>query len=27
MEKTLVLVKPNAIQRGLVGDILTRFER
>ena len=27
MEKTLVLVKPDAIQRGLVGDILRRFER
>lgn len=27
MEKTLVLIKPNAIQRGLTGDIITRFER
>lgn len=27
MEKTLVLIKPNAIQRGIVGDIVTRFER
>ena len=27
MEKTLVLIKPNAIQRGLMGDIITRFER
>lgn len=27
MEKTLVLVKPNALQRGIVGDIITRFER
>lgn len=27
MEKTLVLIKPNALQRGLVGDIVTRFER
>lgn len=27
MEKTLILIKPNAIQRGLAGDILTRFER
>lgn len=26
-EKTLVLIKPDAIQRGLVGDILNRFER
>ena len=27
MERTLILVKPNAIQRGLIGDIITRFER
>lgn len=27
VEKTLILFKPDAIQRGLVGDILTRFER
>lgn len=27
MEKTLILIKPNAIQRGLLGDIVTRFER
>lgn len=26
-EKTLVLVKPDAIQRGIVGDIITRFEK
>lgn len=26
-ERTLVLVKPDAIQRGLVGKILERFER
>ena len=26
-EQTLVLVKPDAIQRGLVGDITKRFER
>jgi nucleoside-diphosphate kinase len=25
-EKTLVLIKPDAIQRGLVGKIITRFE-
>ena len=25
-EKTLVLVKPDGVQRGLVGDILSRFE-
>jgi nucleoside-diphosphate kinase len=27
VEKTLVLFKPDAVQRGLVGEILTRFER
>lgn len=27
MEKTLILIKPNAIQRGILGDIVTRFER
>ena len=27
MQKTLVLFKPDAVQRGLVGEILTRFER
>jgi nucleoside-diphosphate kinase len=27
MERTLVLLKPDAIQRDLVGDILTRIER
>lgn len=27
MERTLVLLKPDAIQRGLIGEILTRFER
>jgi len=26
-EKTLILVKPDAIQRGLLGEIVTRFER
>ena len=26
-EKTLVLVKPDAIQRGLIGEIIGRFER
>ena len=26
-QKTLVLFKPDAVQRGLVGEILTRFER
>jgi len=26
-EKTLVLIKPGAVQRELVGEIITRFER
>lgn len=26
MERTLVIFKPDAVQRGLVGEILTRFE-
>jgi nucleoside-diphosphate kinase len=26
-ERTLVLVKPDAVRRGLVGEILARFER
>ncbi len=26
-EKTLVLIKPDAIQRGLIGEIIGRFER
>jgi len=26
-EKTLVLIKPDGIQRGLVGEILSRFEK
>jgi nucleoside-diphosphate kinase len=26
-EKTLVIVKPDAVQRGLVGEILARFEK
>jgi len=26
-EKTLIIMKPDAIQRGLVGDVVTRFER
>lgn len=26
-EKTLVLIKPDAIQRGLIGQIVARFER
>lgn len=27
MERTLVLVKPDGVQRGLVGEIITRLER
>jgi nucleoside-diphosphate kinase len=27
MERTLVIIKPDAVQRGLVGPILARFER
>ncbi len=27
MEKTLVLVKPDGIQRGLIGEIVSRFEK
>lgn len=26
-ERTLVLIKPDAVRRGLVGEVLTRFER
>ncbi|HLF83343.1 MAG TPA: nucleoside-diphosphate kinase [Blastocatellia bacterium] len=26
MERTLILIKPDAIQRGLIGKIITRFE-
>jgi nucleoside-diphosphate kinase len=27
MEKTLVIVKPDAVQRGLIGEVIGRFER
>lgn len=27
MQKTLVILKPSAIQRGLIGEVLSRFER
>lgn len=27
MERTLVLLKPDALQRGLIGEIISRFER
>ena len=26
-EKTLIILKPDAMQRGLIGEILNRFER
>lgn len=27
MERTLILIKPDGVQRGLIGEIITRFER
>jgi nucleoside-diphosphate kinase len=27
MEQTLIILKPDALQRGIVGEIITRFER
>ena len=27
MERTLILIKPDAVQRSIVGEIITRFER
>ncbi|MEX2673700.1 MAG: nucleoside-diphosphate kinase [Phycisphaeraceae bacterium] len=27
MQTTLILIKPDAVQRGLVGEIISRFER
>lgn len=27
MERTLIIIKPDAVQRGLVGPIITRFEQ
>lgn len=27
MERTLIVLKPDALQRGIVGEIITRFER
>ncbi|MDD4578173.1 MAG: nucleoside-diphosphate kinase, partial [Anaerolineaceae bacterium] len=26
MERSLVLIKPDGVQRGLIGKIITRFE-
>lgn len=27
MERTLIILKPDAVQRGILGEIITRFER
>jgi len=27
LERTLVILKPDAVERGLIGEIITRFER
>ncbi|MDR0370716.1 MAG: nucleoside-diphosphate kinase [Prevotellaceae bacterium] len=27
MEKTLIIIKPGAVQRGLIGEVLSRFEK
>ena len=27
MERTLVIIKPDGVQRGLIGEVITRFER
>ena len=27
IEKTLVILKPSAVQRGLIGEVISRFER
>ncbi len=27
MERTFVMIKPDAVQRGLIGEIISRFER
>lgn len=27
MERTFIIVKPSAIQRGLIGEVISRFER
>ncbi|MEC9281005.1 MAG: nucleoside-diphosphate kinase, partial [Chloroflexota bacterium] len=27
MERTLVLVKPDGVQRGLIGEVVSRLER
>ena len=27
MERTLVIVKPDGVQRGLIGEVVSRFEK
>lgn len=27
VERTLILVKPDGVQRGLIGEVISRFER
>ena len=27
MERTLIVFKPDAVQRGIIGEIINRFER
>jgi len=27
LERTLIIIKPDAVQRGLVGEVISRFER
>ena len=27
MEQTFIIIKPDAIQRGIIGDVITRFEK
>lgn len=27
MERTYIMIKPDGVQRGLIGDILSRFEK
>jgi nucleoside-diphosphate kinase len=27
MEKTLIIFKPDSVQRGIVGEVITRFEK
>ncbi len=27
MEKTFLMVKPDGVQRGLIGDVVNRFEK